>query len=101
LIGNAVVTFARECDQCRLRRDDRSKIPSAVEELLRYEAPAQSVVRYTKQSAHLHRTTIPAGKAVLLLVEAANRDERACTEADAFDIDRDRTQAQNIGLGGR
>ncbi len=99
LIGNAVVTFGRECDQWRQLRDDRSKIPGAVEELLRFEAPAQYVVRFTKQEAHLHGVTIPAGKAVLLMVAAANRDDRAFTDADTFDINRDRTQAQNIGLG--
>ncbi|CAN5551825.1 cytochrome P450 [soil metagenome] len=99
LIGNAVVTFARERDQWQQLCDDHSKIPAAVEELLRYEAPAQYVVRVTKKDVHLHGTRIPAGKAVLVMVGAADRDERAFTDADTFDINRDRTQAQNIGLG--
>jgi cytochrome P450 len=99
LIGNAVVTFARERDQWQQLCNDRSKIPAAVEELLRYEAPAQYIVRVTKKEAQLHGTTIPAGKAVLVVVGAADRDERAFTDADTFDINRDRTEAQNIGLG--
>ncbi|MCV7225362.1 cytochrome P450 [Mycolicibacterium komossense] len=99
LIGNAIVTFGRERDQWRQLYEDRSKIAGAVEELLRYEAPAQYVVRVTKHAAELHGTTIPAGKAVLLMVGAANRDDRAFTDAATFDINRDRTQAQNIGLG--
>lgn len=47
----------------------------------------------------LHGTTIPAGNAVMLLGAAANRDERAFTNADTFDINRDRTDAQNVAFG--
>lgn len=99
LIGNAVVTFARHRDQWELLQDDRSKIGAAVEELLRYEPPAQYVVRYSMRDVHLHGGVIPAGKPVLLVVGSANRDETAFTDADAFDVERDRAEAQNIGLG--
>jgi cytochrome P450 len=99
LIGNAVVTFAEHPDQWQLLLDDRSKVPAAVEELLRWEAPAQYLVRYTLKDVELHGTTIPAGNPVLLCVGSANRDERAFTAADTFDIERDRSEAQNIGLG--
>jgi cytochrome P450 len=99
LIGNAVVTFARNPDQWQKLLDDRSKIPAAVEELLRLEAPAQYVVRYSLKDATLHGTTIPAGKPVLLVAGSANRDAEAFTDPDTFDIDRDRSEAQNIGLG--
>jgi len=99
LIGNAVVTFAEHPEQWQALLDDRSKVPAAVEELLRWEAPAQYLVRYTLKDVELHGTTIPAGNPVLLCIGSANRDERAFTDADTFDIDRDRGQAQNIGLG--
>lgn len=99
LIGNAVVTFARNPDQWQKLLDNRSKIPAAVEELLRYEAPAQYMVRYSMKEVRLHGTTIPAGKPVMLVAGSANRDGDAFTDADTFDIDRDRSEAQNIGLG--
>jgi cytochrome P450 len=99
LIGNAVVTFAEHPDQWQMLLDDRSKIPAAVEELLRFEAPAQYVVRYSLRDATVHGITIPAGKPVLLVAGSANRDGEAFTDPDAFDIDRDRSEAQNIGLG--
>jgi cytochrome P450 len=99
LIGNAVVTFAEHPDQWQALLDDRSKVPAAVEELLRWEAPAQYLVRYTLKDVELHGATIPAGNPVLLCIGSANRDERAFTDADGFDIDRDRGEAQNIGLG--
>jgi cytochrome P450 len=99
LIGNAVVTFAEHPEQWQALVQDRSKIPAAVEELLRWEAPAQYLVRYSMKDVELHGVTIPAGNAVLLCVGSANRDDRAFTAADTFDIDRDRSQAQNVGLG--
>jgi cytochrome P450 len=99
LVGNAVVTFAEHPDQWQMLLDDRSRIPAAVEELLRWEAPAQYLVRYSMKDVELHGTTIPAGNPVLLCLGSANRDERAFTDADAFDINRDRSQAQNLGLG--
>ncbi len=99
LIGNAVVQFARNPDQWQKLLDDRSKVPAAIEEVLRYEAPAQYNVRCSLKDVHLHGITIPAGKPVFLLGGSANRDSKAFTDADKFDIDRDRTEAQNLGFG--
>jgi cytochrome P450 len=99
LIGNAAVTFAQNADQWQKLLDDRSKIPAAVEELLRYEAPAQYNVRRSMREVQLHGVTIPEGKPVFLLGGSANRDPEAFTDPDTFDIDRDRTEAQNLGFG--
>jgi cytochrome P450 len=99
LIGTAIVTFARNPDQWQKLLDDRSKVPAAVEELLRFEGPVHYNVRYTLKDAHVPSGTIPAGKPVFLLTASANRDPAAFTNADSFDIDRDRTEAQNLGLG--
>lgn len=99
LVGTAMVLFARNPEQWQKLLDDREKIPAAVEELLRYEGPVQYNVRYTLKDAHVPSGTIPAGKAVFLISAAANRDPDAFTDADTFDIDRDRTEAQNLGLG--
>ena len=99
LVGNAIVQFARNPDQWQKLLDDRSKVPAAVEEVLRFEAPTQYNVRYSLKDAHLHGVTIPAGNPVFLLGGSANRDPDAFTDADKFDIDRDRTEAQNLGFG--
>jgi cytochrome P450 len=99
LVGNAAVTFARFPEQWQKLLDDRSKIPAAVEELLRYEAPNQYNVRRSMKDVRLHGVTIPEGKPVFLLGGSANRDPEAFTDADVFDIDRDRTEAQNLGFG--
>jgi cytochrome P450 len=99
LIGNAAVVFAKNPDQWQKLLDDRNKIPLAVEELLRYEAPAQYNVRRSTREVTLRGVTIPADKPVFLVGASANRDPSAWTDPDTFDIDRDRTQAQNLGLG--
>jgi cytochrome P450 len=99
LIGTAMVLFARNPEQWQKLLDDRDLVPAAVEELLRFEGPVQYNVRYTLKEAHVPSGVIPAGKAVFLLSAAANRDTDAFTDADKFDIERDRTEAQNLGLG--
>jgi cytochrome P450 len=86
LVGNAVVVFADNPDQWRRLHDDRSKIPAAVEELLRYEGPTQYQVRTTTREVALHGVTIPAGSAVLLINGAATRDERIFPDPDTFDV---------------
>jgi cytochrome P450 len=99
LLGSAAVVFAKFPDQWQMLLNDRSKIPLAVEELLRYEAPSQYNVRRSTREVTLHGVTIPAGKPVFLVGASANRDPSAWNAADTFDIDRDRTQAQNLGFG--
>jgi cytochrome P450 len=99
LVGSAVVEFARHPDQWQKLLDDRSKIPAAVEELLRYVGPVQYNVRYSVKDVEVPSGTIPANKPVFLMGAAANRDPRAFADAETFDIDRDRSEAQNLGLG--
>ncbi|OBJ60439.1 cytochrome P450 [Mycobacterium sp. 1423905.2] len=99
LVGNAPVVFARFPEQWQKLLDDRSKIPAAVEELLRYEAPSQYQVRCSTRDVELHGVTIPAGKPVFLINGAANRDPEAWTNPDEFDIDRDRHEALNLSFG--
>ena len=99
LIGSAVVAFSHHRDQWEQLRGDRSKIPAAIEEILRYDGPVQYDCRYSMRPIHLHGKTIPAHKPVMLLGASANRDGRAFTDPDVFDINRDRGEAQNLGFG--
>lgn len=99
LVGNAIVAFADFPDQWRKLREDRSKIPAAVEELLRYEAPSQYQVRTATRDVTYYGTTIPAGGAVLLVTGSATRDERMFDDPDRLDIDRDRKMGFNLAFG--
>jgi len=94
-----VYLFARHPEQWTKLLADRAKIPAAVEELLRYDNPVQYDVRRSLREVTLHGVTIPSHKPVFLMVASANRDPDAWTDADEFDIDRNRTEAQNLGLG--
>ena len=99
LVGNAIVAFADFPDQWQKLRDDHSKIPAAVEELLRFEAPSQYQVRTAMRDVTLHGITIPAGSAVLLVTGSATRDERMFADPDRLDIDRERKMGFNLALG--
>ncbi|KUI46638.1 cytochrome [Mycobacterium sp. GA-1199] len=99
LLASAVYLFAHHPEQWAKLIDDPGKIPAAVEELLRYDNSVQYDVRRSMRDVTLHGVTIPAGKPVFLMLASANRDPEAWTDADTFDIDRNRTEAQNLGLG--
>lgn len=97
LVGNAVVLFAQHPDQWQKVLDDPEKIPSAVEEILRYRPPSQYQGRYSLEEREFEGGTIPAGHPVLLLTGAATRDPRAFERADDFEIER--PPAVSIGFG--
>ena len=97
LVGNAAVLFADNPDEWQKVLDDPSRIPAAVEEILRMHPPAQYVGRWTLEDVTLHGVTIPKDSPVLLVNGSASRDERAYDEPDVFNIDRE--QGQNIGFG--
>ncbi len=99
LLASAAYLFARYPDQWAKLIDDPGKIPAAIEELLRFDNPVQYDVRRSMRDVDLHGVTIPAGKPVFLMLASANRDPEAWTDADKFDIDRNRIESQNLGLG--
>src|SRR5215213_8958814 len=99
LVGSAVVVFAQHPDQWQMLVEDRSRIPDAVEELLRYVGPVQYNVRYSTKEVEVPSGSVPAHKPVFLMAAAGNRDPRAFDDGESFDITRDRTRAQNLGLG--
>lgn len=99
LVASMAVLFAQHPEQWEKLQADRSKIPAAVEEVLRFEPPTQYNVRRSTKDVTLHGVTIPAGKPVFVLIGAANRDPDVWCDPDVFDIDRERVRAQNLGFG--
>lgn len=92
LLGNAVRTLDEHPGVWDELRADPSLIPGAVEEVLRYRSPFTQVGRSTLRSAEVSGVTIPADALVMPWLLSANRDNRAHSEPDRFDIRR--------GLGG-
>lgn len=76
-------------DQLDAVRADRSLLPQAIEEGLRWEPPLSSVTRITTRATNLAGVDIPADAIIEVAVGAANRDER-WEVADTFDIHRPR-----------
>jgi len=99
LIGWAGKVLADHPDQRRELVADRSLIPNAIEELLRYEPPAPHVGRYVARDVEHHGTTVPEGSVMLLLVGSANRDDRRFPDGDRFDIHRTIGQHLTFGYG--
>jgi len=99
LIGWAGKVLAEHPDQRRELVADPSLIPNAIEELLRFEPPAPHVGRFVATAVECHGTTVPEGSAMLMLVGAANRDERRFPDADRFDIHREITTHLTFGYG--
>ena len=99
LISNgALALFQHPHALDRLRRDP-SLIPAAIEEMLRYDAPVQSLWRVTTKNVELDGKTIPHGAQVIVSYGAANRDERHFRDADKFLIDRHPTDHVAFGAG--
>ncbi|MFG2526833.1 cytochrome P450 [Streptomyces sp. NPDC048516] len=75
-------------DQFAALRADRSLIPAAFAETLRYTPPVQMIMRQPAAEVTLSGGTVPAGATVTCLIGSANRDERHYARPDAFDIFR-------------
>jgi cytochrome P450 len=99
LIGWAGKVLAEHPDQRRELVEDRSLIPNAIEELLRYEPPAPHVGRYVPEAVEVYGRTVPAGSAMLFLVGAANRDDRRYHDPDRFDVHREIDKHLTFGYG--
>lgn len=99
LIGWTAKVLADHPDQRREVVADPSLIPGTLEEVLRFEPPAPHVGRYVDRDVELHGTTVPAGSAMLMLVGAANRDDRRFPEGDRFDVHRRIGQHLTFGFG--
>src|SRR5258708_40066254 len=60
LIGNGTLALGRHPDQFHALKRDPSMLPRAIEEMLRYDGPVQSTVRFTKQPVQLGGTEPPS-----------------------------------------
>lgn len=99
LIGWAAYLLDRFPDQRRLLHIDRSLVPNAIEEILRFEAPSPVQARYVMRDVDLHGTRVPQGAILLLLNGSANRDEREFADADRLDVRREQVHHLSFGHG--
>jgi hypothetical protein len=88
LIGNGVLTLLRNPIELDRLKADLSLLPSAVEEMLRYEPPSQHTARLAPDDVHLGGKQILKRQAAIAVMAAGNRDPERFPDPDRFDIAR-------------
>ena len=86
--GNLLFSLLSRPDQLDAVRADRSLIPQAIEETVRYEAPLLNITRIATRDTVLGGVPIPAGSTLMTMLAAANRDESRWNDPDHYDIFR-------------
>jgi cytochrome P450 len=87
-IGNAIVALLQHPDQLARLRAEPSRMPAAVDELLRYVGPVHATHRLLESPIELGDKEIPADTPVMIYFSGANHDESWCPDAEQLDIDR-------------
>lgn len=97
--GNLLYLLLTHPEQLDAVRGDRSLIPQAIEEGLRYESPVLLTPRLTTRQTELSGVAIPTSTAVTAMVASANRDPEVYDDPETFNIFRDAHQHMSFGTG--
>jgi cytochrome P450 len=88
LIGNGLLALLRHPEQWERVRAEPALVPSAIEELLRFESPIQHTARLAPRPMHLGGRDIAERQAVTAVLAAANRDPARFADPDRLDVAR-------------
>jgi cytochrome P450 len=99
LIGSGMLTLLQNRDELRRLQDDLSLMPSAIEEMLRFEPSAQMTSRVVVEDLELRGKHLEPGQVVLTSLAAANRDPEVFPDPDRFDITRQPNRHLAFGHG--
>jgi cholest-4-en-3-one 26-monooxygenase len=99
MLGSGLFTLLRHPDQFAELRVDRSLIPGAVEEIIRYANPLHYFRRTALIDVELAGTRIAAGDKVAMYYTSANRDEEVFSDSQTFDIRRHPNPHLSFGVG--
>ena len=99
LIGNGMLALLRHPEQLQRLRDDPALIPSAVEELLRYDSPVQLDLRRIVEDCDVNGFPVKRGEDIVMLIGGANRDPEQFTDPDGLDVGRDQGSHISFGRG--
>ena len=97
--GNLLYGLLTNPDQLQAVRDDRSLLPQAFEETIRWEPPVTVILRRATADTRLAGVPVEEGADVGLLLGSANRDERKYEDPDRFDLFRASRQSLGFGFG--
>ncbi|WP_224248414.1 cytochrome P450 [Hyalangium gracile] len=99
LLGFSIVVLLEQPELFARLKADRSLIPAFIDEVLRYEPPAQTAPRMTTQEVELGGVRLPKGAPMLVLLASANRDEAHFPDGERFDMSRPGPQNLPFGHG--
>jgi cytochrome P450 len=99
LIGNGTLALLREPDQWQRLCAEPALLPSALEELLRFDGPVQATLRVALEDVEIDGHAIPAGALVLVSIGAANHDPAVFEQPDQLDLARDPNPHLAFGFG--
>jgi len=99
VIATGIDALIRHPDQLQLLRREPGRIPTAVEELIRWTTPVLNMCRVATRDAEIGGQQIPAGDQLLLMYGAANRDDEVFEAPQAFDVTRDPNPHISFGFG--
>jgi cytochrome P450 len=99
LIGNGLLALLSHPDQLQRLRNDPALIQQAIEELLRYDSPAQMTTRLAMDDLALGGERIGKGDLIKLWLGAANRDPEQFPEPDRLDLERTENRHLSFGHG--
>ena len=99
MIGNGMLALMRHPDQRDLLRRERSLLPQAIEEMLRYDGPVLSIFRTATEDTEIGGTAIEKGTGLFILLGAANHDPAQFREPDNFDLLREPNDHLAFGDG--
>jgi cytochrome P450 len=97
LIGNGLLALLRHPDQLQALRDDPGRMPTAVEELVRYDGPVQVDGRTATEDMEIKGRRIRPGQSVVVLIGSANHDPDVFRNPEQLDITR--KEASHIAFG--
>ena len=99
LIANGMFALLQHPEQLALLETDRSLVASAVEEFLRFEGPAATMVRIALEDVAIGGKHIKKGERVFASIDAASRDPEMFEEAEGLNISRPRNRHMAFGKG--
>lgn len=98
-MGNLFLALLTHTDQFEALKRDRSLVPRAIEEALRWESPITGIIRKVARDTELAGVALPAGAMLSVCVAAANHDETRYERPEEFDIFRPARQNMAFGFG--
>ncbi len=97
--GNGLLALLRNPDQLQRLREDPALLPTAIEELMRYDSPLQLFERTATEDVPIGGITVPAGQKIAALLGSANHDPAVFADPETLDVGRTENPHISFGAG--